>query len=66
MSDSHRLLLSLSEKKELKRSDEYVALSNLCIYTWKNIKKSYKHNKFKISDPTWREEFELNDGSYSV
>ena len=26
----------------------------------------YKSNKFKISTPTWNEEFELPDGSYSV
>ena len=31
-----------------------------------NIKKSCKNNKFKISPPTWNEEFELPDGSYSV
>ena len=30
-------------------------------YTWKNIKNSYKNNKFKISHPTWNEEFELSD-----
>ena len=29
-------------------------------------KKSHKNNKFKISDPTWNEEFELPDGSYHV
>ena len=59
-SDPHRLLLTLSEKMNLKRSEEYVALSNLSIYyTWKNIKKSCKNNKFKISAPTWNEEFEL-------
>ena len=35
----HRLLLNLSDKINLKRSDRYVALSNLIIYyTWKNIK----------------------------
>ena len=40
-----------------------VALSNLSIYyTWKNFKKSYKNNEFKISAPTWNEEFELPDG----
>ena len=31
-----------------------------------NMKKSYKNNKFKISTPTWNEEFELPDGSYSL
>ena len=66
-SDPHRLLLNLTDKINLKRSDKYVALSNLSInYTWKNIKNSYKNNKFKISAPTWNEEFELSDGSYSV
>ena len=63
----HRLKLNLSDKINLKRSNKYVALSNLRIhYTWKNMKKSYKNNKFKISAPTWNEEFELPDGSYSV
>ena len=48
-SDPHRLLLNISNKIDLKRSDKYVALSNLSIfYTWKNIKKSYQNNKFKI------------------
>ena len=65
--DSHRLLLNLTDKVKLKRSDNYVALSNLSIYcTWKNIKKPYKNNKFKISTPTKNEEFELPDGSYFV
>ena len=65
--DPHRLLLNLSDKINLKRSDKYVALSNLSIYyIWKNMKKSYKSNKRKISAPTWNEEFELPDGSYSV
>ena len=27
---------------------------------------SYKNNKFKMSAPTWNEEFELSDNSYSV
>ena len=66
-SDAHRLLLNLTDKIHLKRSDKYVALSNLSIYyTWKNIKNSYENNKFKISALTWNEGFELPDGSYSV
>ena len=32
----------------------------------KNIKKSYKTIKFKISAPAWNEEFELPAGSYSI
>ena len=40
-SDSYRLLLNLSYKLKLKRSNKYVALSNLIMcYTWKNIKRS--------------------------
>ena len=66
-SDPHRLLLNLGDKTNLKRSDKYIALSNLRIYyTWKDTKKSYKNNKFKISSPRWNQEFELPDGSYSV
>ena len=38
--DPHRLLLNLSDKVSLKRSDKYVALSNLSIYyTWRNVKR---------------------------
>ena len=65
-SDPYRLLLNLTDKINLKRSDKYVALSNLNIYyTWKNIRKSYKNNKFKIA-PKWNEKFELPDGPYSI
>ena len=56
-SDPHRLLLNLTGRINLKRSDKYVALSNLSIYyTWKNIKKSHKNNNFKIFAPSWNEE----------
>ena len=34
-------------------------------YTWKNIKKSFKR-KIKISAPTWKENFDLPDGSCSI
>ena len=66
-SDPHRLLLNLLGKINLKRKDKSVALSNLGnYYAWKYIKKTYKNNKYIISAPTWNEEFELPDGSYSV
>ena len=52
-SDPHKLLLNLTGKINLKKSDKYIALSNFSVYyTWKNIRKSYKNNKFKISTPT--------------
>ena len=42
-SDPRRLLLNLADKINLKRSDKYVALSNLSIYyTRKNIKSHTK------------------------
>ena len=67
ISDPRRILLNLTDKINLKRSDKYVALSNLSIYyTRENIKKLYKNKKSKISTPTWNEEFELPDESYSV
>ena len=60
-------MLKLTDKLDLRRGQKTVALSNLSIYyTWKNVKSSYNNDKFKISAPTWREEFELPDGSYSV
>ena len=62
-SDHHRLLLNLSDKVNLKRSDKYVALSNLSIYyTMKNIKKLYKNIKLKVSAPAWNEELEIPNG----
>ena len=66
-SDPRRLLLNLTDKIELRRKDQYTALSNLSIYyAWKNFKKCYKNNKFKILAPTCNVEFELPDGSYSI
>ena len=63
----HVLVLNLTDKLDLRRGKKTVALSNLSIYyTWKNIKSSYNNNKFTISAPTWNEEFELPDGSYSI
>ena len=44
-----------------------MALANLRIYyTWKNIKSAYNNSKFKISAPTWTDEFNLPAGSYSI
>ena len=66
-SEYHNLLLKLTGKLDLRRGQKTVALSNLSIYyTWKNIKSSYNNNRFKISAPTWSEEFELPVGSYSI
>ena len=66
-SEYHVLALKLADILDLRRGQKSVALSNLTIYyTWKNIKSSYKNNKFKILAPTWSDEFALPDGSYSI
>ena len=63
----HVLILKLTNKLDLRIGKKVIALSNLSIYyTWKNIKISYNYNKSTISSPTWTDEFELPDGSYSA
>ena len=58
------LLTNLILKLQINKN---VALVNLSIYyTLKNIKFAYSNNKFKISIPTWNNEFDLLDGSYSI
>ena len=65
-SEYHILLLKLADKLDLRKGKKSVTLSNLSMYyTWRNIKGSYKY-KFEISAPTWSDEFELPDGSYSI
>ena len=42
-------------------------MANLSIYgLLKNIKSAYNNNRFKIFAPTWNDEFDLPDGSYSI
>ena len=44
-----------------------MALANLSICcTWRNIKSVCNSDKFKISAPTWNDEFDLPDGSYPI
>ena len=51
----------------MRRKGKYIALSNLVFIIHGKIqKKSYKNDKFRTSAPTWNEEYELPDGSYSV
>ena len=66
-SEYHVLVLKFTDKLDLRRGQKSVTLSNLNIYnTCKNMKSSYNSNKFKISAPTWSDEFKLPDGSYSI
>ena len=47
-SETHVLVLKLSNKLDLRIGEKVIALSNLSIYyTWKNIKSSHNNNKFK-------------------
>ena len=66
-SDSHKLLLNLLDKTNLKRIHKCVVLPSLSFYyKCKSIKKANKNNKLKILAATWNEEFELLDRSNSV
>ena len=66
-SKNHLSVLKLTDKLDLRKGQKGIALSNFSVYyTWKNIKSLYKNSKFKVSAPTWRDEFELPDGSYLI
>ena len=63
----NRFFYQFTDKSNLKNPKKNIVLANLSIYyTWKNIKSEYNDNKFKISAPTWNDEFNLLDGSYSL
>ena len=65
--EPHRFRLTSTDKLNLKDPNKNIALANLSIYyTWKNIKSAYNNNKFKIYAPTWNDEFDLPDRSYSI
>ena len=62
-----KFALNLSQRLDLRSSNKQVSRQNLPNhYTWKNIRKQYKNNKLKLITPTWNDEFELPDSSYSV
>ena len=65
--ESNKFICQFTDNLNLKNPDKNMVLTNLSIYyTWKNIKSEYNNNKFKISAPTWNDEFNLLDRSYSV
>ena len=67
MNEPHKFVLNLYQRLDLRSSNKHDALQNLSIYyKWKNIRKQYKNNELRIIAPTWNDEFELPDGSYSV
>ena len=65
--ESNKFIYQFADRLNLKNPNKNMALANSSIYyTWKNIKCEYNNNKFKISAPTWNDEFDLPDGSYSL
>ena len=65
--DSNKFIYQFTDKLNLKNPNKNIALDNLSsYYPWKTIKSEYNSNKSKISAPTWNDEFNLLDGSYSV
>ena len=67
INESNKFIYQFTDKFNLNTSNnKNIRLVNLTIYcTWKNIKSEYNNSKFKISAPTWNDEFDLPDGSYS-
>ena len=67
INQSNKFIYQFTDKLNLKNPNKNMPLANLSIYyTWENIKSEYNNKKFKIPAPTWNDEFNLPDGSYSV
>ena len=67
INESNKFMYQFTDKLNLKYPNKNMALANLSIYyTWKDIKSEYNNNEYKISAPTWNDEFDLPDGSYYV
>ena len=66
--ESKKFIYEFTDKLNLKTTyNKDIGLVNFNIYyTWKNVKSEYNKHKFKISAPTWNDEFDLPDGSYSI
>ena len=65
--ETHKFRLTLADKPNLKDPNKNMTLAKSSIYyIWKNIRSAYNNNKFKISAPTWNDQFHLPDGSYSI
>ena len=64
-SKTYILIIEVTDKLDLRRGEESIALSNLSI-CYQNIKSSYNSNKFKILVPTWNDKFLLPNESYSI
>ena len=62
--ESNKSIYQFTDKLNPKTpNNKNFGLVNISIYyTRKNIKFAYNNNKFKISAPTWNDEFRLPDG----
>ena len=66
-SDARRLRPNHTNEIDIPSGNKCVALSSPSIYyTWNNIKKLYRNNKFKILGAKWDEQFEQPNKSYSI
>ena len=59
-------LTNLISKPEITKTLVFGLVNLNIYYTCKKIKSPYNNNRFKISAPTWNDEFDLFDGSYSI
>ena len=61
--ESNKFIYQFTYKLNIKNpNNKNIGSVNLSIYyTWKKIKSVYSNNKFKISAPTWNDEFDLPD-----
>ena len=67
INESNKFIFQFTDKLNLKNPNKNMVLANLSIYfIWENIKSQYINSNFKISAPTWNDEFNLPDGYYSV
>ena len=66
--ESNKFICQFTDKLDLKtQNNKNIELVNLNIYyTWKTIKFAYNNNKFKVSAPTWNNQFDLLHGSNSI
>ena len=66
--ESNKFICQFTDKLDLKtQNNKNIELVNLNIYyIWKTIKFAYNNNKFKVSAPTWNNQFDLLHGSNSI
>ena len=62
---SFRLLVNLSDKKDLKGVINMLLHQILVCIIHRKTQKTLKKNPFELSTPTWKEKFECG-GSYSI